>query len=282
MEVVKHPIDIFDLTKGLQKEGKKIGLVPTMGALHEGHFSLIRQARRHNDVVVVSIFVNPLQFNREEDLLNYPKTMDADIASLKLLSVDFLYCPETSDMYEEKPRIAIDFGSLAGTMEGAFRPGHFSGVGIVVTKLFNQTNPDRAYFGLKDLQQYLLIKHLSKELSYPIEVIGLPTSRLNSGLALSSRNKRLSSQGLKIAANIYQGLKMAAEFWNEGLEVTEIKYQIMEFYSSIGGFEMEYFSIANPETFDELEANHLEHVAFCVAGYVEGVRLIDNIYLRQD
>ncbi|MFY0607361.1 MAG: pantoate--beta-alanine ligase [Cyclobacteriaceae bacterium] len=282
MEVIKHPKDIFNLTRGLQKEGKKIGLVPTMGALHLGHFSLIEAARNANDNVVVSIFVNPLQFNREEDLLNYPRTLEQDIESLKSLNVDVLYCPEASDMYLSKPKISIDFGSLADTMEGHFRPGHFSGVGVIVTKLFNQINPDRAYFGLKDLQQFLLIKKMTEELSSPVEVVGLPTARTDSGLARSSRNMRLSKNGLDISANIYQGLQLAKDRWNTHTEVEIVKAEVMEFYQAIDGLEIEYFSIVNPSDLRDLEFNNSQSVAFCVAGYVEGVRLIDNLYLPQD
>ncbi len=282
MEVIKHPNDIFRYTEDLKSNGKKIGLVPTMGALHQGHFSLVRQARAANDFLVVSIFVNPLQFNNSQDLTNYPRTLSDDLGQLEKLGVDLVYTPEVEHMYPTSPEVQVDFGRMAHVMEGAFRPGHFSGVGVVVSKLFHHTNAHRAYFGLKDLQQFLLIRRMVSDLSFPVEVIGLPIVREPSGLAMSSRNKRLTTQGLEIASKLHEGLVMGKSLWEQGRSPNETKTAINDFYKGQTGLEAEYVELVDPDDLSEITENHSQPVALCVAGYVEGIRLIDNLYLRQD
>lgn len=281
MQVIQSPGEVQKLTLDQKYQRKSIGLVPTMGALHEGHFSLIDKARADNDVVVASIFVNPLQFNNTEDLKNYPRTLEKDLKALEERGVDIAFTPAEGSMYESAPTVSIDFGALAIPMEGGYRPGHFSGVGVVVAKLFHLTNPDKAYFGLKDLQQFLLIRKMSLDLSFPVEVIGLPIIRENSGLAMSSRNQRLSAAGKQKAAAIYQGLLLAQKLWEDKSEPKETISQVNAFYNQQEGLTLEYFEIVDPETLSATE-KHSDHVAMCVAGYVEGVRLIDNLYLRQD
>ncbi len=282
MQVLNLPVEIFDHTWSLKIQGKSIGFVPTMGALHEGHFHLIKRAREENEIVVVSIFVNPLQFNRDEDFNNYPRSVDQDLVHLRKLGVDVAYVPSERAMYPELPQIKLDFGLMEQVMEGEFRPGHFSGVGVVVAKLFNHCNPTRAYFGLKDLQQYLLVKRLVSDLSLPLDIVGVPIVREESGLAMSSRNQRLSQEGKRIARTIYQGLILARQLWEDKSSSDETNQTVNAFYREQKGLSMEYVQIVSPNTLRPLENNKLEPAVICVAGYVEGVRLIDNLYLRQD
>lgn len=282
MLLVTSPEDILKRSTAYRRSGNRVGLVPTMGALHEGHLSLVRRSSELNDITIVSIFVNPLQFNNSADLNNYPRTLDSDLEMLEDMGVDYVFSPGEDDMYKSKPIIRIDFGELANRMEGEFRPGHFDGVGVVVAKLFHLCNPSSAFFGLKDLQQYLLVQKMVEELSFQIEVVGMPIIRETSGLAMSSRNKGLSDQGLTIAAKIFQGLKVAEESWKTLIQPDETKRRVISFYREISGLEIEYFQCVDPDTLQELTENKLQPVAFCVAGYVEGIRLIDNLYLRQD
>jgi pantoate--beta-alanine ligase len=252
-----------------------------MGALHAGHTSLIKACRDTYDVCVVSIFVNPIQFNNEEDLEKYPRDIERDIEILENESVDFLYYPPEKELYPETPYIRINFGRMAEILEGEFRSGHFDGVGVVVSKLFNIIEPDGAFFGLKDLQQYLLIRKLVEELNFPVEVIGIETQRESSGLALSSRNERLSTKGKQIAASIHKGLVIAASLLNKQKSLHEIKLEVAKFYESVEGIELEYLKFLDVDTFEEIqEIVQSKELAICFAGFVEGVRLIDNLYLR--
>lgn len=282
MQVIKSPNDILIKSRDFRFQSKHIGLVPTMGALHDGHLSLTQRSVQDNDATIVSIFVNPLQFNNPEDLVNYPKTLNADLKLLEDAGVDIVYIPSEEAMYRSKPAVSVDFGPLAGRLEGKYRPGHFRGVGIVVSKLLHHCNPDKAYFGLKDLQQYLLIKKMVEDLSFPVEVIGLPIKRESSGLAMSSRNKRLSPRGIEISSNLYKGLELARTEWERESGPDETKSVAIDFYNKTDGLEIEYFYIVDAESLVDVTGNNSQSVAFCVAGYVEGVRLIDNLYLRQD
>jgi pantoate--beta-alanine ligase len=283
MQVVTSPRRITELMKALRNQGKSIGLVPTMGALHDGHASLFRESLKYNDITVVSVFVNPMQFNNQDDFNNYPRPFAQDKKILESLGVDVLYAPSEKEMYPESPLVNLDFGVMAEIMEGAFRPGHFDGVGLVIAKLLNQVSPDKAYFGLKDLQQFLLISRLVKDLSFTSEVVGLPIIREKSGLAMSSRNMRLSDVGLQLAANIYTGLEFAQKNISDGFDVDETKLAVFDFYSRIDGLEVEYLEFVNPDDLSAIEPRiSPKDVAICVAAYVEGIRLIDNIYLRQD
>ena len=282
MQVFKYPSVVYNYNSDLRLEGKKIGFVPTMGALHAGHISLVKQAKSENDIVVVSIFVNPLQFNNPSDLEKYPRTLDSDLEALAKEGVDIIYHPEPEVMYPEQTQAGISFGKMAEVMEGKFRPGHFDGVGIVVTKLFNQVIPHKAYFGLKDLQQFLLIKRMVNDLSIPVEVIGLPTVREDSGLAMSSRNQRLSENGKIIASSIHKGLMLGKSAWESGQSPEETISVIARLYGDTEGLNTEYVDIVNPSDLSVVEKNENQSIAICVAAYVEGIRLIDNLYLRQD
>jgi pantoate--beta-alanine ligase len=265
--------------KGQKSNGQQVGLVPTMGALHDGHLQLVQKAKETTDVVIASIFVNPLQFNDPADLSRYPRQLDKDINMLEEAGCHALFTPGEKEIYPTIPVVKITFGPLAERLEGQFRPGHFDGVGVVVTKLFNLVQPDKAFFGLKDLQQYLLVRRMASDLSFPVEIVGCPTHREPDGLAMSSRNARLSPQGKTIAANISKGLFQAKSDVEAGLSLPETKNRISGFYTQIQGLEIEYCAFVDPETLEETQKDGAP-TAVCVAAYVEGVRLIDNIYLR--
>ncbi|MEO1256057.1 MAG: pantoate--beta-alanine ligase, partial [Bacteroidota bacterium] len=211
MRVISALKELSSFVFSINIEEKSIGFVPTMGALHKGHLSLIRRSIEENNVTIVSIFVNPLQFNDSKDLEKYPRTLREDLDLLRNLSVDIVFTPSEKDFYNTKPLVSINFGGMAQRLEGKFRKGHFEGVGVVVSKLLHLAMPSKAYFGLKDLQQYLLIKQMCQDLSFPCEIVGVETEREPSGLALSSRNRRLSTEGLEVASNIYKGLTIIEE-----------------------------------------------------------------------
>ncbi len=278
----QDPLELKKQLNSFRHSGKTIGLVPTMGALHKGHLKLFNRSKAENDITVASIFVNPLQFNNPEDLKKYPRDLEADKSYLRSEGVDVLFNPTEDEVFGSKPRLKIDFGEIAGVLEGLYRPGHFEGVGIVVAKLFNYIQPDRAYFGLKDLQQFLLIRQMVIDLSFPIEMVGVETERDQNGLALSSRNLRLSEEGKVIASRIFSGLNKAEDLLKEGKTIINIISEMKEFYESVVGLEIEYFQIVDAENLKPIEVYSDKHsIAICVAAYVEGIRLIDNIYLRR-
>jgi pantoate--beta-alanine ligase len=283
MQVATSPKELLSILNAYRRSEKSVGLVPTMGALHLGHLSLIEASQAENDFTVVSIFVNPLQFNKEEDLRNYPRPFDADLAMLRQQGVELVYAPAVEDMYPEAPKVRIDFGEMATIMEGKFRPGHFDAVGLVVSKLLHQVQPQRAYFGEKDLQQLLLVKRMVEDFSFPTQIIGMPIIRESSGLAMSSRNQRLSVEGKSIATNIFKGLLIAKEEIFKKNPFNETKSIVNDFYSTIEGIDLEYLEIVNARNLTSAtEMNPQMELAICVAAYVEGIRLIDNLYLRQD
>ncbi|GAA0892532.1 pantoate--beta-alanine ligase [Fulvivirga kasyanovii] len=257
--------------------GKKIGLVPTMGALHSGHLSLIQASQSDNDITVCSIYVNPTQFNNSQDLEKYPRNLDQDISLLREAGCHVLFCPDDSEIYTEQPKISFNFAGLDQVMEGKFRPGHFSGVGLIVSKLFNIVAPHRAYFGQKDLQQYLIIKQLVKDLSYGVQLKCIPIMREADGMAMSSRNRRLTEEGRTRAVILYRALSEAQKMLKAGADVPQVKNEVAGIIKQ-AGVELEYFEIVNPETLELMENNLIgKNVALCVAGYVDGVRLIDNV-----
>jgi pantoate--beta-alanine ligase len=269
-------------TGGLKNSGQTLGFVPTMGALHQGHLDLVRRARQECDRVLVSIFVNPLQFNNQEDLDRYPRQPEKDRQLLKEAGVDFLYAPEPQDFYTETARISLDFGTAGSALEGAMRPGHFSGVGVVLSRLFHLVQPDRAYFGAKDLQQVAVVKTLVRDLEFPVEIVRCPTRREESGLAMSSRNQRLSAEGKSIASAIYKALCSAAETGPQN--PAESRDKAMQLLSYIPEIKLEYLEWVCADTMEFLsEKKELpEETALCLAAWVEGVRLIDNIILDRN
>lgn len=259
----------------------RIGLIPTMGALHEGHLDLIRNSIQIADISVVSIFVNPIQFNNPEDFQKYPKTLDADLDLLASVGVDYVFLPEVNTMYPSFPKLKMDFGDLETVLEGKFRPGHFNGVGIVVAKLFHLIRPHIAFFGQKDLQQVAVIKRLVNDLTFPIELNIVPTRREPDGLAMSSRNLRLSAEERKKALILYQSLLEAKTALLGGAAWKGIKSQITEVFDQTPGCRLEYFELVHPETFNlisELEAD--VKASICVAAFVGDIRLVDNMPIQ--
>ncbi|MDE0472145.1 MAG: pantoate--beta-alanine ligase [Ekhidna sp.] len=281
MQILSTPIELSKSLKKYSSKGNSIGLVPTMGALHQGHLELISKSKNENDVTVVSIFVNPTQFNNSEDFNNYPRPLEEDLSELNRLNVDYVFTPDDVALYPKKQTVFIDFGTPARVMEGEFRPGHFDGVGTVVSKLLHIVSPSRAYFGLKDLQQFLLIRRMCVELNFPVGIIGVKTVRERSGLAMSSRNQRLSERGKEVAANIYKGLKKIEEGIRSGNQLNYLLETSRIFYSKIDEIEVEYLEAIDPSNLHSVTScQNLKELAVCFAGYVEGVRLIDNLYLQ--
>lgn len=277
MEVVEYKKEIRNLVWQKRCGGEKIGFVPTMGFLHEGHLSLIREAKRECDVVVVSIFVNPRQFNNKEDLERYPIDLEGDLELLRSEGVDLCFLPKVEEMYGEETFVEIGAGELVNCLCGKSRPGHFGGVMLVVAKLFNIVGPDVVYFGQKDYQQCLVVKKLIEDLDFGIEMRILPTVRDEFGLALSSRNSRLSEEGLRAARNIVQILYSVERSILTGkVVVSELIEEMVNKFSVYSGLEVDYAEIRRAEDLSEIEEIDGE-VVVAVAVNVEGVRLIDNI-----
>jgi pantoate--beta-alanine ligase len=260
--------------------GKSVGFVPTMGALHHGHLSLVKQAKSANDIVVCSIFVNPTQFNNADDLAKYPRLLEQDLALLRQVDCDFVYLPEVSDLYPNGTHAdTFDFGALASVMEGKYRPGHFQGVATVVKRLFNAVQPTRAYFGEKDYQQLAIIRALVNMENLPVEVIGCETQRETDGLAMSSRNLRLNPALRHAAPAIYESLlNLKANHHIKSLEKARTK--AIEEINSHPNLAVEYLSIVNAETLQDITHwDEAKHVRACTAVYAGDIRLIDNIAL---
>ncbi len=277
MIVVNKISELREALKSLNAENKVVGFVPTMGALHQGHAALVRQSVKENEISVVSIFVNPTQFNNKEDLRLYPKTPQADLDLLRDIGVDIAFMPEVEEMYPEPDTREFDFGNLDKVMEGKYRPGHFNGVAQIVSKLFVFVEPNRAYFGEKDFQQLAIIRQMVKQLSMPIEIVGVPIVREDSGLAMSSRNERLSSQERKTAANIYKTLCESKNLYPQS-KPGEIINQVVDTINKIDGLSVEYFEIADGNTLQSVsEWSDSEYVVGCITIFCGEVRLIDNI-----
>ncbi len=279
MEILRNRQSLSDYIAAEKKEGKKIGFAPTMGALHDGHMSLYKEARKDNDIVISSVFVNPTQFNNPDDLKKYPRTEENDIAMLEKAGVDAVYIPTIEDIYPAKAESKhYDFGGIENEMEGKFRPGHFDGVGTVVSELFRQVQPDNAYFGEKDYQQLAIIKKLVEIEKFPINIHGVSIYRAENGLALSSRNARLSEDERNGATLIYKTLVKVNE-WFRVISIPEIKKRVEEIFEQ-SDYELEYFLIADEETLKETDFFYKDNSyrAFIVV-FVGEVRLIDNMHL---
>jgi pantoate--beta-alanine ligase len=264
----------------LRNEGKTIGLVPTMGALHEGHASLVRRAVVENDVVVVSDFVNPTQFNDPNDLLKYPRTLDADCELLEREGAKIVFAPSVDEMYPEPDTRQFSYAPLDTVMEGKYRPGHFNGVCQIVSKLFMIVGPDRAYFGEKDFQQLAIIREMVKSLEMPVQIVGCPIVREFDGLALSSRNARLSDMERKQALNISKTLFDSVKF-AENHTVVETQQMVENAIRNADGLELEYFEIVDGNTLQKITAwEDTNYAVGCITVFCGDVRLIDNIKLK--
>lgn len=274
MKVIKKIDELKEVLKDFKKEGKSIGLVPTMGFLHKGHASLIKKAVEENDIVVVSDFVNPIQFGPNEDLEAYPRDINADSKLCEDLGADFIFNPEPSEMYHDK-KAFIDIEGLSDNLCGARREGHFRGVCTVCTKLFNIVGPDRAYFGQKDAQQLSIIKKLVFDLNIPVEIVACPIVREDDGLAMSSRNTYLSADERKAALclskAIFEGEKMA----KEGASVKEVLAKMEEIISSEKLAKIDYVSAVDFETIKNVD-NFNKDTLVAIAVYIGKTRLIDN------
>lgn len=277
MLVIKEITELQKLIEQKRKARKTIGFVPTMGALHPGHISLVESAGQQTDYVVVSIFVNPTQFNDKKDLINYPRTLDQDLDLLNNTSCQLVFAPEVKTMYPEQDTRQFNFGMLERVMEGQFRPGHFNGVAQVVSKLFVMVKPDKAFFGLKDFQQLVIIKALVKQLNLPVEIVACPTMREKDGLAMSSRNQRLNSEQRNNATHIYQTLSVARNKAGE-MSVKDLKKWVVDTIDQNRFLETEYFEITDDENLKPISSweSPLNKVG-CIAVHCGEVRLIDNI-----
>ncbi|MGX5685969.1 pantoate--beta-alanine ligase [Chryseobacterium cucumeris] len=281
MEVLKNRKVLQDFIERQKEMGKRIGFAPTMGALHKGHLSLYEEARKENDLVISSIFVNPTQFNNPEDLEKYPRDVNRDILILQNSGlVDAVYIPEVVDIYPEKAESQrYDFDGLENEMEGKSRPGHFDGVGTVVEELFRQVKPDNAYFGEKDFQQLAIIKKMVEKKHLPVKITGVPIYRAENGLALSSRNQRLHEDRREASKVIYETLKKVND-WFRTVTIPEIKERVADIFDDQQGMKLEYFLIADEKTLQETDFFYKDRSfrAFIVV-VVDGVRLIDNMHL---
>ena len=279
MKVLKSKKTLIDYVERQREMGKKIGFAPTMGALHQGHLSLYKAAKKENDEVISSIFVNPTQFNNPDDFQKYPKTLEKDLELLEKAGVDAVYVPNVEEMYPDGLNSKkYDFDGLENEMEGKYRPGHFDGVGTIVEELFRQVQPHNAYFGEKDYQQLAIIKKMIEKTKLPVKIHGVPTLREEDGLAMSSRNVRLTETQRKEATIIYETLEKVKE-WFKVISLEEIKQKVTDIFRN-SNFELEYFVIADEKTLKETDYFYKDknYRAFIVA-YADTVRLIDNMHL---
>ena len=277
MQIIKTKAELEQTVAACKRQGKSIGLVPTMGALHEGHASLIRRCVSENEVTFVSVFVNPTQFNNKEDLAKYPRDLMRDAELLSSINADFIFAPTPEEMYtseEMNTTFQFDFGGLDQVMEGKMRPGHFNGVVQVVSKLFYMVQPDRAYFGEKDYQQLAIIRRMKDVMRFDIQIIGCPIVREASGLALSSRNERLSPAEKETAVNISRVLFASLDYAKTH-SVSETEQWVISEINGIEGLEVEYYEIVDQTTL--LPVQDFSHAIGCVTVYCGPVRLIDNI-----
>ena len=279
MEIVRTIEQLRARVQAAKEGGQTVGLVPTMGALHAGHISLVERARKDNDLVVVSVFVNPTQFNNAEDLATYPRTEEADCAKLEAAGVDIAFIPSVEEVYPEPDNRVFDLGDVAAVMEGAMRPGHFNGVAQIVSKLFSIVDPTRAYFGEKDFQQIAVIRRMVELEGFDLEIIDCPICREEDGLAMSSRNTRLTPEQRAIAPAIHRTL-MSSVDWSRDHTLAQTKKYVIDEINSFPQMEVEYYEIVDPLTMQPLkeweDAKNGRPVG-CVTVYCGKVRLIDNI-----
>lgn len=278
MKIIKSIDELRENLKRAKIEGKSIGLVPTMGYLHEGHASLIRKAREDNDIVVVSDFVNPIQFGPNEDLLTYPRDLEADSKICEEIGVDYIFAPEASEMYQDR-KVFVDIEDMSDHLCGAKRPGHFRGVLTVCSKLFNITGADRAYFGQKDAQQVAIIKKLVSDLNMPIEIIPCPIIREEDGLALSSRNTYLSKEERKAALCLSKAIFAGEKLAKEGGSVEEVIGKMKEIIDSEELSKIDYISVVDLKTMEDASDFNGDRLV-AIAVYIGKTRLIDNFIYR--
>lgn len=282
MEIINRRLRMFSISRKLRREAKTVGFVPTMGALHEGHLTLVQEARAANDVVIVSIFVNPAQFNDKSDLEKYPRDLTTDAAMLTEYDVDYIFAPEPHEVYGEGFATYVNVEGLTNTLEGESRPGHFRGVATVVTILFNTIRPDRAYFGQKDAQQVAVIKRLTSDLGFETEIVVVPTVREGSGLAMSSRNQLLSADDRNRAAIIIESLREAKLAFKKGeRNAAHLAEMVRNRIGSEPSADIDYIAIIDRDSLQSVERVGDDETLIAVAVHLGGVRLIDNVILNR-
>ena len=284
MQILSAPADIHRAVRNARRQGQTVGCVPTMGALHAGHASLIERARAECACVVATIFVNPTQFGPNEDFSRYPRTLDADLEICRQAGADLVFTPAVSDMYSHNAETIVRVNRLSTILEGAHRPGHFDGVTTVVAKLLLITEPDRAYFGQKDFQQQLIIRRMVRDLNFPVEIITCPIVRESDGLAMSSRNRYLSTTERQTATAISQALRFAQSLAAQHeVSPSAVADALTERLTSVPGLELQYAVLADPDTLEEIPRNATIPAAVAlVAARVGTTRLLDNHILRFD
>lgn len=277
MQVVNTVAELKKNVKAARAAGKTVGLVPTMGALHDGHKSLVERCRKENDMVVVSVFVNPTQFNNKEDLRTYPRNAAADEALLESAGCDVVFMPSVEEVYPQPDTRVFNLGKVAEVMEGAMRPGHFNGVAQIVSKLFMMVEPDRAYFGEKDFQQIAVVREMVRQEGFKLEIVPCPIVREADGLAKSSRNVRLSPELRKIAPNIARILRESCNFAISH-SVAETQKMVVDAINAYPEMEVEYYQIVDGITMQPVDDwKSSKYIVGCVTVYCGDVRLIDNI-----
>ncbi|HCZ35249.1 MAG TPA: pantoate--beta-alanine ligase [Cytophagales bacterium] len=281
MEIFKEIASLKAFLKQFRQPGDSIGFVPTMGALHAGHLALVEASRKENTLTVCSIFVNPTQFNNPGDLAKYPNTLQHDVELLKKVGCDVLFCPTQTEMYPHQDHIRFDFGFLDKILEGEFRPGHFSGVGLVVSKLLNIVAPQRAYFGQKDFQQTMIVRKLVADLNLDVELKLVPIMREPDGLAMSSRNARLSADQRINALVFYKGLQKAKTLLLAGEEFENVKVEVKQFCESQPEIKLEYLALADSTNLSLIKSVTPQSILL-IAGYAGEVRLIDNLMMNDE
>ena len=277
MKIIHTISELQAELSALKAQGKMVGLVPTMGALHAGHASLVERSVAENDVTVVSIFVNPTQFNDKNDLLKYPRTLEADCELLQSVGAMIAFAPSVEEVYPEPDTRSFSYAPLDTVMEGTFRPGHFNGVCQIVSKLFDMVQPHRAYFGEKDFQQLAIIREMVRQMNYPLEIVGCPIVREADGLAMSSRNTRLSVEERTTALNISRIL-FESQKYAKVHTLAETKSFVEEGIAAIEGLRLEYYEVVDDRTLQTVrEWNEAEGIVGCITVFCGDVRLIDNI-----
>ncbi|SFE03101.1 pantoate--beta-alanine ligase [Thermophagus xiamenensis] len=281
MHIVRTREELDEKLSALKKSGI-VGFVPTMGALHEGHLSLVRQARRACDIVVVSIFVNPTQFNDPKDLERYPRNLEEDIRLLKTVSCELLFAPTVEEVYPEPDTRVFDFGQLDKVMEGQHRPGHFNGVAQVLSRFFDMIKPDKAFFGQKDFQQLVIVRHLVRQLKMDIEIVGCPIVREPDGLAMSSRNRLLTEKQRKSAPLIAKTLIESCNFAKNNTVEDTINF-VSDTIKRNEDLKLEYFQIVNGNTLQPVDNwDESSYIVGCIAVFVGEIRLIDNVIYKDE
>ncbi len=279
MEIFRTREEVHNFLEELRSPGRTVGFVPTMGALHQGHLSLIEAAKSRTSIVVCSIFVNPTQFNDKNDLANYPRPIEDDIIKLRQANCDILFLPEVDEMYASTDQWHIDLDGLDNILEGEIRPGHYQGVTQIVKKLFDIVRPDYAFFGQKDFQQFMIISYMVRKLLIDVELIRCPIVREKDGLAMSSRNVYLSTEERQQALALFKALSKAKSDF-DNLNIAQIKHQASDFLADSPGIGLEYFEIFNADTFEPAASKEESPLIALVAARVGSIRIIDNMILN--